>query len=254
VVAVVVVNKYQPVRPLSGLLKGTQPVFNLTEVRGDADRVARFCLERTPGDAVFLTPPRFGRFRLVARRAVVSDFKYGMAADSAIIEWRQRLAVCYGDVSSKGFRAAGQMDANFRRISEEKILQVAERYHATYAVLYRATECRFPTLHENKTFKVVSIPAALSVVAFRVSEQQLAEPRTYFRQLVEGYADDVEVGASYVLPVGAGFTVEDAVASYRQAVSEGSLPQLGEMLEPYAGPDPEGIRSVVLFFRTGRRP
>jgi hypothetical protein len=135
-----------------------RPVFTLAEGRDPGDPVSEFCLKNTPEDAVFLTPPQFGRFRLVARRAIVVDFKYAMPHDWAIIEWRQRLADCYGDVKQRGFAAAGEMEWHYASMPEGRMLWLRQKYGATYAVLFASTPCEFPLLYTDDRYKLVLIP------------------------------------------------------------------------------------------------
>jgi hypothetical protein len=62
------------------------------------DEIAGRARMLTPETAVFLTPPMFGRFRLVARRAIVVDFQCFPFQDAAMVEWKRRLRDCYGEV------------------------------------------------------------------------------------------------------------------------------------------------------------
>jgi hypothetical protein len=136
----------------------SRPVFTLEQAHDPADRVAEFCRSNTPEDAVFLTPPLFGRFRYTARRAIVVDFKYAMPHDWAIIEWRQRLLDCYGEVRGRGFGAAWEMESHYQSISEGRLLWLSEEYGCRYAVLFTPTPCQFPELHRDETYKLVEIP------------------------------------------------------------------------------------------------
>ena len=111
----------------------------------------------TPETAVFLTPPMFGRFRLVARRAIVVDFQCFPFQDAAMVEWKRRLRDCYGEVEGVGRAARSKMDVNYRRISERRMVFLARKYDVSYAVLYRNTPCKFLVVSENKSFKIVSL-------------------------------------------------------------------------------------------------
>ena len=135
-----------------------QPVFTLADAREPGDAVAAYCRASTPEDAIFVVPPLEGRFRIVARRAIVVDFKYAMVHDWAILEWRQRLADCYGAVTQSGFAAAGEMDWHYRSIPDEQLRYLRYRYGATFAVLYRGTPSSLPELYEDETYKLVEIP------------------------------------------------------------------------------------------------
>lgn len=148
---------------IGGLLDATRPVFTLEQGRDASDSIARFCQERTPDDAIFVVPPLLGRFRYTARRAIVVDFKYAMAHDWAIIEWLQRLHDCYGRPTERGFRAAGEMEWRYRRISEGRLLFLREKYGTSFAVLFAETPCDFPALYSDEDYKLVEIPEPIRV-------------------------------------------------------------------------------------------
>jgi len=124
------------------------------------DEVARRARDLSPQDAVFLTPPWAGRFRLVAERAVVAEFKLVAFHDTGINEWRKRMFDCYGTPHQRGFYGLGEMTENYRRITDAKLSQVAEAYGASYAVLYADTQSDLPILYANSRYKVVSLSRA----------------------------------------------------------------------------------------------
>lgn len=121
------------------------------------DEVALYARKATPETVVFLTPPNFGRFRLTARRAIVVDFKAFPFQDNAMLEWRTRLQDCYGSAEKTGFPAAREMDANYRSIPEQRLLMLARKYYASYAVLYSDTHCELPVLFKNRHYKLVRV-------------------------------------------------------------------------------------------------
>lgn len=132
-------------------ITSTYSTYYLDEIAFQAHRL-------TAKNALFLTPPAtFGRFRLLAGRSVVVDFKSFPFQDAAMLEWRTRLQDCYGSVEKTGFAAAGEMDANYRSIPEQRLLMLARKYGVDYAVLYRITDCKFPVLFENRAYKIVKV-------------------------------------------------------------------------------------------------
>lgn len=137
-----------------------RPVMTLTDIGGPAVQMAHFARRNTPEDAVFLTSPRSGRFRIVARRAIVVDFKSFPFQDWAMVEWRRRLRDCYGEMKHAGWPGAGELEDAYRHITDERLLFVAEKYGASYAVLYRWTETALPVVCQNIAFKIVKIEAA----------------------------------------------------------------------------------------------
>jgi hypothetical protein len=78
----------------------------------------------TPKDAVFLTPPREAGFRVFSERTVVGEWKDGTQQyfdDAFVSEWGDRMQALRGDA--------------YPSLSDEELLALAARYHATYIVL-----------------------------------------------------------------------------------------------------------------------
>jgi len=143
---------------VSRSINSFQPIVFLSDAHLPEDAVARFVRDNTPEGAILLTPPQFSRFRLTARRAIVVDFKTTPFQDWALVEWSRRMTDCYGEVTGKGFQALEEMRRHYMFVNSETILLVANKYGASYAVLYEETPCEFPTLYKDDKFKVVSIP------------------------------------------------------------------------------------------------
>ncbi len=142
------------------LLQKARPVYTLEQGRQREDAAAAFCREALPKDAVVLTPPLLGRFRLVARRAIPADFKFMPTSDEALVEWRRRLEECYGPVAGSGFAAARAMDAGYHKIDEARLLWLRDLYGIGYALLYAETPCGFSVLYRDVFFKIVALPQA----------------------------------------------------------------------------------------------
>lgn len=134
------------------------PSFTLAGVSGQAVEVARYARDHTPEDALFLTPPKFGDFRLLAKRAIVVDFISFPFQDDAMLEWKERMFTCYTEPVARGFDAIVEMSNQYKRINDQRLLALKSRYGFEYAVLYRATQTAFPVLYESPHFKIVSVP------------------------------------------------------------------------------------------------
>lgn len=132
--------------------------FSNSELGGSPGvQIADYARSNTPEDAVFLTPPNFGQFRLLARRAIVVDFKAFPFLDEAMVEWQKRLFNCYGQPKSAGFAAASEMDKNYRIITDEKLRSLQMQYRISYAILYAETSTQLPVLFENQMYKLVRL-------------------------------------------------------------------------------------------------
>lgn len=134
------------------------PVFSVAAQQGEVADIAAFARAKTPAEAVFLTPPNFGSFRLQARRAIVVDFYAFPFQDAAMLEWRQRLLDCYGPTTLTGFDAVDEMRNHYDVIRAEEILAVQQKYGAAYAVLFKKTPTDFPVLYQTQTYKLVELP------------------------------------------------------------------------------------------------
>ena len=127
------------------------------------DETAQYARENTEEHVIFVTPPRFGRFRLIARKAIVVDHKAFPLQDWAMAEWKRRITDCYGEVAESGpfWPKVYKMDEYYRQITNERVLSVAKKYGASYAVLYADTQSDFPVVFNNESYKIVRLPARL---------------------------------------------------------------------------------------------
>ncbi|HTL39043.1 MAG TPA: DUF6798 domain-containing protein [Kofleriaceae bacterium] len=106
----------------------TSPILFMT---GEAS-VTRWARTSTPRDAVFLTPPYAGEFRLLARRAVIVDDKSPPMYLDELIAWHQRLS------ASVGARSAASLQDVWHRwdtLSGDELVAIANSFHADYVVL-----------------------------------------------------------------------------------------------------------------------
>ena len=121
--------------------------------------VSRRARELSSEDAVFLTPPNFAPFRVAARRAIVVDFKAWTFRTPGA--WVERIRDCYGDLTEvSGFGSMRVLEDRYREIDDARIQELAARYGATHAVLYRESQSSLPILYENDDYRIVSLQAA----------------------------------------------------------------------------------------------
>lgn len=122
----------------------------------DADhRIARAAGQVSPEGAIWVVPPRFETFRILARRAVVVDFTTVPFDGADLIAWRTRIEALYGPVTGGGFVAQKSMDENYR--NSPGLEAAARDYGATFAVLYKDTPWNGPVLAENETYMAIPI-------------------------------------------------------------------------------------------------
>ena len=128
-----------------------------SELGAEGDEVAAFVRQSTPEDSIFLTPPNWGQFRILARRAIVVDYEAFPFADLAIAEWYERLITCYGNPTNRGLAMVNELEENYRHIDDNTLLALQKKYKIAYAVLYKETPTSFAVLFQNSQYKVIRL-------------------------------------------------------------------------------------------------
>jgi hypothetical protein len=139
------------------LPRALSPEIQFKDIHTAEADVARFARHNTPENSVFLTPPLFGKFRLIGKRATVVDWKSFPFQDLGMIGWKQRVDDCYGPVIRLGHPARQEMTGNYKEVSSARLLWLKERYNCHFAVLYLETRTDLPVIFENQTYRVVKI-------------------------------------------------------------------------------------------------
>lgn len=133
------------------------PTYGYDDLREPDVDVARWARAHTPEGSLFIVPPRFERFRLLAERPVAVDFTSIPFGDAALREWRNRMLALYGPVQGGGFAALAQMDSNYREVSPEALRRDAARLDATFAVLHADTPWPDEPLYDDGHYKAVRV-------------------------------------------------------------------------------------------------
>ena len=131
------------------------PKFTLSDYNNDETDIANFIKENTNKNALFLTPPNFGKLRFFAKRAIVIDFKAFPFSDIAMKEWKNRIDNCYGKTDKIGFRALSDLENNYKKINDKKIENLIKKYKFQYIVLFSKTKTNFSVIYQNSTYKLV---------------------------------------------------------------------------------------------------
>lgn len=137
------------------------PLFPPTALRledhhEDIDGVARYARAHTARTELFLTPPRGGRFRLVAERAVVVANM--PQRPDLLLEMHSRLIACYGTAELQ--LPAPQLEAGYRGMTDARLRALAARYGFEKAVLFKETATAFPVLYADAAYKLVDVGAS----------------------------------------------------------------------------------------------
>lgn len=140
----------------------SRPVLTLADSTDPLAEAAVYARRHTPPEAVFLTPPDGGGFRLLACRAVVVDWECLPLCDAGMAEWYRRVVACYGDRRSRGPLSYVAAEQFYRTIDDAHVTTIARTYGATHAVLHDSTRTRLPVLWQSGAFKIVLLNARLS--------------------------------------------------------------------------------------------
>jgi hypothetical protein len=155
---------YQTVVHTEGVIDRVGPEIFPSQVEGPEASIARAARDLTPVDAVILTPPTFGTFRVLSERAIVVDTRDIPYQEDAMAEWMDRIITIYGVPVASGLESQDfgrdeyeALDDAYRVITDQTIANLCGRYPITYAVLFSDTSTSFPVLESNDTYQLVEL-------------------------------------------------------------------------------------------------
>ena len=128
-----------------------------SELGPEGDEIAMFAQQNTPEESIFLTPPTWGQFRYLARRAIVVDFKAFPFSDTGMLEWYDRITNSYGNTPAAGFEMIDDFNKNYSDLTDNSLLNLQEKYNFSYAVLYGETPTDLEVLFQNGKYKIVNL-------------------------------------------------------------------------------------------------
>jgi hypothetical protein len=130
----------------------------LKEERGATADLYRWLREKSPKDALYLTPPDMEGTRFLGQRAIVVDWKAVPLIPTELLGWYERLC----DVTGRHVGGSGDL-AGYNSIDGERLALLVGKYHPDYMVLRRGGERRFgelPVIYQNGGYSVLKIAAA----------------------------------------------------------------------------------------------
>ncbi|MEI9937841.1 MAG: DUF6798 domain-containing protein [Pseudomonadota bacterium] len=139
-------NRLQEARARSTLLK---------EDGGRNDELYRWLREKSPKDAIYLTPPDLDGARFLGQRAIVVDWKAVPLIPTELLGWYERLC----DVTGREVKSSGDL-GGYNSIDRERLALIVSKYHPQYLVLRRGAERRFqdlPVVYQNSGYCVLKI-------------------------------------------------------------------------------------------------
>ena len=123
--------------------------------KGRTEDLYRWLREKSPKDAIYLTPPDLEGLRFMAQRAIVVDWKAVPLIPTELLIWYQRLC----DVTGREVKGSGDM-GGYNSIDPERLALLVSKYHPDYMVLRRGSESRFeglPVVYRNSAYSVLKI-------------------------------------------------------------------------------------------------
>ena len=141
-----------PLGPFLGDLQGTGI---LRFDQSGMDDAARWALENTPDNALFLVPPDQQSFRVKARRAIVVDFKAFAFQDDAMREWLERLRTVVGQDGLKlGYGYSQELRSAYSEQSLRDFQRVIDKYNVDFIIVPTSTHLPLSPAYRNDVFSV----------------------------------------------------------------------------------------------------
>jgi len=152
-VAAGVVFVYFAVGPLARIPQRSSLLAGASQ---EARGLFAFMRERTPKEALFLTPPDEDSMRFLGERAIVVDWKGSPAVPREVLAWYRRIEDVTG---RRGMTHAAELDG-YDELDAERLEALRARYDFDYAVVRRAHEgafTRYPRAFENARYVVLKV-------------------------------------------------------------------------------------------------
>jgi len=121
--------------------------------------LAEFMRERTPKQALFLTPPDDDSLRFFGERAIVVDWKGNPAVPAEVLAWYRRIE----DVTGRHGMTREEELRGYDALDEQHLEALRVRYGFDYAVVRRGRERAlgdYPRAFEDPNYVVLEVGAA----------------------------------------------------------------------------------------------
>jgi hypothetical protein len=114
--------------------------------------LALWAKANTPPDSVFLIPPKFEKFRLIANRAIVVDWKAFPFQEKAMLEWAKRICTI-GNIPNCNFRYITMQKVidGYYEEKAEQILKLRQKYNFNYFISDRYYP-ELPSIYNNRHY------------------------------------------------------------------------------------------------------
>jgi len=137
-------------------LAGLKPQITLEDNYKRQLPISNYIAHNVPSNALFLTPPNWGGFRLFARRAILVDWKSFPFDEKSMIDWRSRILDVLGPPSGSTY-SNKEMEQKYRSLTFHDLQRLQKEYGITHAILPTGIlKCLTP-LFEFRDLKVVDL-------------------------------------------------------------------------------------------------
>jgi len=147
----------QSLRPYSDKVLRPQ-IFELSYPE-EVEAFGNYVKKELPQDAIILVPPKFGGLRIAGRRAIVADFKAFPFGDEAILEWRERIGLCFGEIGA--FQAGSRLDSlqqnHYESLDEKDLASLRQTYPFDFAILPRSRTFTYPSLFTYGRYRLLDL-------------------------------------------------------------------------------------------------
>jgi hypothetical protein len=124
--------------------------------------IAKWARDSTPKNAIFLTPPEFMWFRLIASRAVIVDRLVIPFSKAGIGGWHHRLMDIAGFSEKTGQIITNEeiIFSEYRTIDVKRVVMLKEKYNPSYVITRSENILPYPVMHRSDYYVVYSIENA----------------------------------------------------------------------------------------------
>lgn len=137
-----------------------QPIVFPEDLQDSEAQMAKFMRQHTPKTSQFLVPPRQGRLRVLAERALIVDGSAIPMNDIGLREWWQRFNDVYNFNLREPLKHMKTSALNYSKLSDQDVTELQERYGFEYVVGFADQKTEFPVVYNNEHFKLIQIPSA----------------------------------------------------------------------------------------------
>ncbi len=120
--------------------------------------LANWVNENTSSDSVFLLPPDFYSFRLIAKRAIIVDWLVLPFQEKAIAQWMERIT----DISGLDNQPISKITERnvfegYKKIDQLRIMRLTSKYKFDYVVINKQKHLPYNLIYTNEDYSIYKI-------------------------------------------------------------------------------------------------